>query len=70
MNTQEKRKRISAELELLPDSMIEEIDEFIDQLKSHKELPTTQATNLALASESSLAKDWNLQEEDKAWQDL
>lgn len=70
MNTQERRKRISAELELLPDNMIQEIDEFIDQLKSQKESSTIESSELAVASESILAKDWNLPEEDKAWQSL
>ncbi|MEQ8714359.1 MAG: hypothetical protein RIC80_15170 [Cyclobacteriaceae bacterium] len=70
MNTQERRKRISAELEILPDNMIKEIDEFIDQLKSQEKPSTLESSQLAFASESALAKDWNLPEEDKAWQGL
>lgn len=70
MNTQERRKRISEELEILPDNMIKEIDKFIDQLKSKEKPPTLEASQLTLASESALAKDWNLPEEDKAWQGL
>jgi hypothetical protein len=55
------------EMDQVPDNLFEEILDFIRFLKakSQKEKHET-----AIASESSLKKDWLRVEEDKAWQDL
>lgn len=62
-----KKELIFREIEQVPDSLVEEILDFIRFLKtkSQKEKPGT-----AIASESSLKKDWLRPEEDKAWRDL
>ena len=62
-----KKELILREMEHVPDSLIDEILDFIQFLKS-KALKEKLET--AIASESSLKKDWLRQEEDKAWQDL
>ncbi|MCZ7380568.1 MAG: DUF2281 domain-containing protein [Candidatus Methanoperedens sp.] len=62
-----KKELIFREIEQVPDSLVEEILDFIRflKIKSQKEKLGT-----AIASESSLKKDWLKPEEDKAWQDL
>ena len=62
-----KKELILREMEHVPDSLIDEILDFIQFLKS-KALKEKLET--AVASESSLKKDWLREEEDKAWQDL
>lgn len=62
-----KKELIFREIEQVPDSLVEEILDFIRflKIKSQKEKLGT-----AIASESSLKKDWLRPEEDKAWRDL
>jgi hypothetical protein len=62
-----KRKLIISELEQVPESLLEEILDFIRFLgtKAAREKLET-----AIASEPSLQKDWLRPEEDEAWQDL
>lgn len=62
-----KKESILSEIEQTPESLYEEILDFIHFLKT-KSLKETMAT--AVASESSFKKDWLRAEEDKAWQNL
>jgi len=62
-----KKESILNEIEQIPESLYEEILDFIRFLKT-KSLKETIAT--AVASEPSLKKDWLRAEEDKAWQNL
>ncbi len=62
-----KKSEIIAELENIPENLLEDVLDYINFLKS-KINKQTIAT--ALASESILKKDWLLPEEDEAWRDL
>lgn len=62
-----KRELILREMEKVPDNLFEEILDFIHFLKT-KSLKEKLET--AIASESSLKKDWLRPEEDAAWRDL
>jgi hypothetical protein len=62
-----KKELILREMEHIPESLIDEILDFIQFLKSKAQ---KEKLETAIASESSLKKDWLRQEEDKAWQDL
>ena len=55
------------EIEEVPDTLVEEVIDFVKFLK-RKALQDKLGT--AVASESSLKKDWLLPEEESAWQDL
>jgi hypothetical protein len=55
------------EIEQLPDTVVEEVIDFAKFLK-RKALQDNLGT--AVASESSLKKDWLLPKEESAWQDL
>ncbi|HEX7319700.1 MAG TPA: DUF2281 domain-containing protein [bacterium] len=55
------------EIEQVPDAFIAEIIDFIRFLKAKV---LREKNDTAIASESSLNKDWLKPEEDKAWQDL
>jgi hypothetical protein len=55
---------IIREIEEAPDSLLDEILDFIRFLKAEKMMET------ATMSEFSLKKDWLRPEEDEAWQDL
>jgi hypothetical protein len=55
---------IIREIEEAPDSLLDEILDFIRFLKAEKMMET------AIMSEFSLKKDWLRPEEDEAWQDL
>ena len=55
------------EIEEVPDTLVEEVIDFLKFLK-RKALQDKLGT--AVASESTLKKDWLLPEEDAAWQDL
>ena len=61
------RELIRSELDRVPDSALEEILAFVRLLKA--ETPA-QSLGDAIASESSLRKDWLKPEEDQAWADL
>lgn len=62
-----KRELIVKEIEQVPESLFEEILDFIHFLKT-KAIKGRSET--AIASESSLKKDWLRPEEDKAWRNL
>ena len=54
------------EIESLPPQIVEEVYNFISFLK----IKNTERSDITLASEKALAKDWLLPEEDLAWVDL
>jgi hypothetical protein len=62
-----KKSEIIAELENIPENLLEDVLDFINFLKSKI---NRQKIATALASESILKKDWLLPEEDEAWRDL
>lgn len=59
---------LEEELKTLPESLLKEILDFVLFLKSKANMEKISDT--ALASESSLAKDWLRPEEDEAWKNL
>jgi len=62
-----KKDLILREIEQIPDPLFEEILDFIRFLKVKIQ---KESLGSAIASESSLKKDWLKEEEDKAWLDL
>lgn len=62
-----KKELIIREMDQVPDNLFEEILDFICFLKARSQ---KEKLETAIASESSLKKDWLRVEEDKAWQDL
>jgi hypothetical protein len=54
------------EIEVLPPHIINEVYVYVGYLKTKM----TKIDGITLASESALAKDWLLPEEDDAWEDL
>jgi hypothetical protein len=62
-----KKSEIIAELENIPENLLEDVLDYINFLKSKI---NRQKIATALASESILKKDWLLPEEDEAWRDL
>lgn len=63
----EKKELILKEIERVPEEYLSEILDFIRFLEA-KGLEERMGT--AIASETSLKKDWLRPEEDEAWQDL
>ncbi len=62
-----KRESVLRELDRVPDSVLDEVEDFIRFLQMRV---ARDAMATAVASESSLKKDWLRPEEDEAWQDL
>ncbi len=62
-----KKELLLSEFEQVPESFIDEVLDFVHFLKT-KIVKERLAT--AIASESSLKKDWLKPEEDDAWQNL
>ncbi|MEK6725725.1 MAG: DUF2281 domain-containing protein [Deltaproteobacteria bacterium] len=62
-----KREALIHEIEQVPEPFLEEVMDFIHFLKSKI---TKERIDTAIASESSLEKDWLKPEEDEAWQNL
>jgi len=62
-----KKDTIIAELEKVPEKVLDEILDYINFLKDKL---IKQKLETALMIESSLKKDWLQPEEDEAWQDL
>jgi hypothetical protein len=58
------RKLLESELAKAPEPLLNEVLDFLHFLRTKKHM------NTAIASESSLEKDWLTSEEDKAWQNL
>ena len=63
------KEQIIQEIEYIPESILNEVIDFIQFLK-HKHLLSQEKLETALLSESSLQKDWLTPEEDEAWQHL
>jgi hypothetical protein len=57
------------EIEALPPHAIEEVYDFVGYLKLRK-LQKASVDDITLASETALARDWLLPEEDSAWANL
>jgi len=61
------KEKIIKEIEQIPDDHLEEALDFIRYLKTKK---LQERLETAIASESSLQKDWLKPEEEAAWQNL
>lgn len=61
------RDVLLAELQGIPDPLLEEVVDFVRFLKSKR---AQEHFETALLSENVLQKDWLLPEEDEAWRDL
>lgn len=61
------KERLIQEIEQTPHDMLDKVLNFIQLLKSQKDLDQKE---ILAYSESSLKKDWLLPEEDRAWQNL
>ena len=66
-NVMSKRELILSEIEKIPEPFLDEVLDFVQFLKT-KTLKERLST--AIASESSLKKDWLRPEEDEAWKSL
>ncbi len=62
-----KKELLLSEIEQVPEPFLDELLDFVLLLKTKK---TKDRIDIAIASESSLKKDWLKPEEDEAWQDL
>jgi hypothetical protein len=62
-----KKEILISEIEQVPESYLDEVLDFVYFLKSKI---LREKIDTAIASESSLRKDWLLPEEDEAWQGL
>ena len=62
-----KKELLFNEIEQVPEPFLDEILDFIQFLKTKI---IKERINTAIASESSLKKDWLKIEEDEAWKDL
>ena len=61
------RELLMREIPETPEQILAEVYHYLQYLKS---LPQEERFNGLIASESVLAKDWNLPEEDAAWANL
>ncbi|MBI5098797.1 MAG: DUF2281 domain-containing protein [Nitrospirae bacterium] len=62
-----KKEILISEIEQVPESYLDEVLDFVHFLKTKI---IREKMDTAIASESSLRKDWLLPEEDEAWQGL
>jgi hypothetical protein len=62
-----KKELLLSEIEQVPEAFLDEVLDFIHFLKTKI---IKERLNTAIASESSLKKDWLRPEEDEAWQSL
>jgi len=62
-----KRESLLREIDQVPDSVLDEVADFVHYLRTRI---ARDGMATAVASESSLKKDWLRPEEDEAWQDL
>ena len=67
MSTKSKKKLLLYEIEQVPEPFLGEVLDFVQFLKTKI---AKERMNIAIASESSLKKDWLKPEEDEAWQSL
>ncbi len=61
------RIEVIKEIETVPEPLLDEVMDFIQFVKAKS---IREGLYTAIASESSLKKDWLCAEEDKAWDDL
>lgn len=61
------KDQLIAEIDALPEPLVQEVLDFVGFLRTKL---ADDSTELAVASESSLKKDWLRPEEEAAWQDL
>ena len=62
-----KKELLLSEIEEIPEPFLDEILDFVHFLRAKI---TKERIELAIASESSLKKDWLKPEEEEAWQNL
>ncbi|MCJ7577669.1 MAG: DUF2281 domain-containing protein [candidate division Zixibacteria bacterium] len=62
-----KKELLKSEIEQVPENLLDEVLDFVHFLKAKI---IKERLNTAIASESSLKKDWLRTEEDEAWQGL
>lgn len=62
-----KKELLINEIEQVPEPLLDEVLDFVHFLKSKL---LKERLDTAIASESSLGKDWLRQEEEQAWQSL
>ena len=62
-----KKELLLSEIEQVPEPLLDEVLDFVHFLKTKT---IKERLDTAIASESSLKKDWLMPEEDEAWQDL
>ncbi len=62
-----KKEILINEIKQIPEPFLDEVLDFIRFLKTKA---IKEQVNIAIASESSLKKDWLKPEEDEAWQNL
>lgn len=62
------KESLTKEIKSLPDNLLQEIYDYILFLKQKNKNQNSTFTHLA--SENSLAVDWNKPQEDEAWKDL
>lgn len=62
-----KKELLINEIQNVPESLLDEVLDFINFLKTKV---IKERLDTAIASESSLKKDWMRSEEDEAWQSL
>jgi len=65
MHIQEKRRIIIQKIDNMPEGKLSDLFEFIQSLENKNT-----KTQTHFASEKVLTKDWNKEEEEKAWKDL
>lgn len=63
----DKKELLIKEIEQAPDTLLDEVLDFLHYLKSKVR---DESLETAIASESSLKKDWMKPEEDAAWENL
>jgi hypothetical protein len=65
------REILVKKIEILPPYLLQEVADYIEFVEYKKyRKSNAQISDITLASEKSLSKDWLKPEEDEAWEDL
>jgi hypothetical protein len=65
------RESLVKKIQILPPYLLQEVADYIDFVEYKKYITNSvQISDITLASEKSLSKDWLKPEEDDAWEDL
>lgn len=65
------KETLIKKIEILPPYLLQELADYIDFIEQKKlRKQNEKITDITLASEKSLAKDWLKPEEDEVWKDL